>query len=108
MSQRRRKNYGVKQPKSQTSMVTMVIGAVCIALYILFLSVTMVGFTAAARVMSCIGVISAGVCVIALMKSIEPLRDISFDTFTRWMGMVLPLVGLVIWTVTYFVGIFLG
>lgn len=108
MSQRRRKNYGVKRPKSQVSIVTMIIGAVTIGLYLLFLSLTMIGFSAGARAMSCIGVISAGVSVLALSRSIEPFRDVSFDSLTRWLGILLPSAGFLIWIITYFIGIFLG
>ncbi len=108
MSQRRRKSYGVKRPKSQTSIVTTIIGAVSIGLYFLFLSLTMIGFAAGARAMSCIGVISAVVSVMAISRSIEPFRDVSFDTLTRWLGLLFPIAGFLIWIITYFVGIFLG
>lgn len=108
MSQRRRKNYGVKRPKSQVSVATSVIGVVCILLYLLFISITMVGFEAGARAMAGMGVLAALICVIAFSRSIEPFRDTSYDTFTRWSGLLLPIAGFFVWIITYFVGIIFG
>ena len=95
MSQRRRKNYGVKRPKSQVSVATSV-------------SITMVGFEAGARAMAGMGVLAALICVIAFSRSIEPFRDTSYDTFTRWSGLLLPIAGFFVWIITYFVGIIFG
>ena len=108
MSQRRRKNYGVKRPKSQISIATAIVGAVCIGIYLLFLCAMVLGAFFASKAMAGLGVIAAFVCIVSMIKSIEPFRDTSYDTANRVMGLVLPLLGFVLWTLTYFIGIIIG
>ena len=108
MSSRRRRNYGVKRPTSQVSVVTSVIGGVAVFLHVVFLSLSIAGLGGGSKAMAGIGVISAVVCVVALIKSIEPFRDTSYDTLTRWTGLLFPVAGFAAWTITYFIGIIFG
>ena len=107
MSQRRRRNY-VKRPNSQVAIATAIIGGVCLLLFFSFISLTVLGQGFASKWMAGLGVISAFVCLFAFIKSLEPFRDVAFDTLNRWIGMLLPFLGFAAWTVTYFVGIILG
>ncbi len=107
MSPRRRRSY-VKRPTSQVSVVTSIIGGVAVFFYLVFLSLSFAGFGSASKAMAGIGVILAVVCFVSLIKSIEPFRDASYDTLSRWTGLLLPLAGFATWTITYFIGILLG
>ena len=108
MSKRRRRRAEAKRPKSQLSLTTAAVGGVILLIYIALLAMTIGGSSQSAKWMAGIGVIAMISSAVALGKSIAPFRDQSFDTVTRWMGMILPLVALLAWLWTYFAGVIWG
>lgn len=108
MNQRHRRSYAAKRPVSRISIVTSVIGAVCLFIFLLFFVSAQAGFSIVSKALAGIGVISAVLCLVAGMKGTEPFRDTSYDTASRWTGILLPFGGFIIWIVTYFIGIIFG
>lgn len=108
MSQRRRRSYTAKRPASRVSIITTVVGAVGLFIYLVFFLSAQAGFSIASKALAGIGVIIAVVCLVAGVKGIDPFRDTAYDTLSRWAGIILPFAGFVAWIITYFIGIIFG
>lgn len=105
---RRRRRYEAKRPKSQTAIVTASVGGGILVLLVILVTLTVQGSNAAAKWMAGVGFFSMFVSAIAFGNSIKVFRDQSYDTFNRWLGMLMPLGAMLAWIYIYFAGIIFG